>query len=231
LQQALLYNGACVVFFQLKRGEAFVCIRKEDHVFVWHTTTSSKAKSNLFGYKDVLVLLDPIEAGKGGAAYNEGERMLILAASNNAAHFANGIGKVTGDFRRILGPFTYAELVASLPHMGCNDLRAALRRAKVVGNLPRYLIDDEKYNHRKFLLDEAVQSLSSDSVNMERIVGWSGMQINETTTIPGTIFSVSAMMDNEEDPDTIGYDGESGVHYGKLKLQVMSDDVRTRVVI
>jgi hypothetical protein len=65
---------------------------------------------------------------------------------------------------------------------------------------------------------------------MERIVSWRGMQIKETTTIPGTIFSVSAMMDNEEDPDTIGYDGESGVHYGKLKLQVMSDDVRTRIV-
>jgi hypothetical protein len=39
------------------------------------------------------------------------------------------------------------------------------------------------------------------------------------------------MMDNEEDPDAIGYDGESGVDYGTLKLQVMSEEVWTRVVM
>ena len=47
-----------------------------------------------------LVLLDPLEATKGGAAYVEGPRMLIMAASNNEKHFKS-IGKFTGDYARI----------------------------------------------------------------------------------------------------------------------------------
>jgi hypothetical protein len=232
LQQALLYRGACVVFFQPKRGKAFVCIRKGNHVFVWDAYASSPALSSLFTNKDVLVLLDPLEAGKGGAAYNEGERMLIFAASNNAAHFANGIGKVTGDFRRILGPFTIAELIVCLPRMGCKDTSKALRRAEFVGNSPRYLFDDALYFKRLEDIEETAQKVTNNSLNMERIVAWNGMdEIRPAKTIAGTLFSVSAMMDNEEDPDIIGYDGESGVDYGTLKLQVLSDHVRTRVVI
>jgi hypothetical protein len=45
-------------------------------------------------------------------------------------------------------------------------------------------------------------------------------------TISGTIFAVSATMVNEEDP---GYDF-GGVDYGKMKVRVISDDVRSRVV-
>jgi hypothetical protein len=231
LQQALLYNGACVAFFQLKSEGAFVCIRKEDHVFVWHTHASSKAKSNLFGYKDVLVLIDPMEAGKGGAAYNEGERMLILAASNNEAHFTSGIDKVTGDFMRILGPYTDAELNVSLSLMGCKDMETALLRATHVGNAPRYLMDGSLYRKRLSKINVTAQAVTGRSRDMERIVAWNGVdEIKPTTIVRGTLFSVSAMMDNEEDPDIIGYDGESGVDYGTVKLQVLSDHVRASVV-
>jgi hypothetical protein len=232
LQQALLYRGACVVFFQPKLGKAFVCIRKENHVFVWSAFAPSPALSILFANKDVLVLLDPLEAGEGGAKYKGGSRMLIFAASNNKAHFTSQIGKVTGDYRRILGPYTDAELTVCLPLMGCKDTRKALKRAKFVGNSPRYLMDDALYRTRLDDIDETAQTVSTASLNMERIVAWNGMdEIRPTKTIAGTLFSVSAMMDNEEDPDIIGYDGESGVDYGTLKLQVLSDHVRTRVVI
>jgi hypothetical protein len=135
-------RGMCCCFFHPKLEKVFVCIRKGKHVFVWLALTASPAHSILFEHKDVLVLLDPLEAKQGGAKYNGGDRMLIFAASNNEAHFTSYIGKVTGDHRRILGPYADAELNVSLPLMGCKDPRKALGRTKFVGNLPRYLIDD-----------------------------------------------------------------------------------------
>jgi hypothetical protein len=227
LQQSLLYKGACVAFFQQKEQTAFVCIRNGNHVFAWLAPTSPTADSFLFDHKDVLVLLDPRDADEGGAEYLGGQRMVIFAASNNEAHFRGDIGKVTGDYPRFLGPFTDDELEVSLPLMGCHDMKKASERAKRVGNLPRYLIDDDLYHKRETLV-----AVSNGSLNMERIVAWSGMEeIQPTATTPGTLCSVSAMMDNEEDPDAIGYDGESGVDYGTLKFQVMSKEVWTRVVM
>jgi hypothetical protein len=214
-------------FFSTKGTDSFCVYQKENDVFVWSAPTSSAATSFLVDHKDVLFLLDPRDADEGGAYYVTGQRMLIFAASNNNAHFTGDIGKVTGDYPRFLGPFTDDELEVSLPLMGCHDMKNAFERAKRVGNLPRYLIDDDLYHKRETLV-----TVSNGSLNMERIVAWSGMEeIQPTATTPGTLFSVSAMMDNEEDPDAIGYDGESGVDYGTLKFQVMSKEVWTRVVM
>jgi hypothetical protein len=58
LQQALLYENACVLFFNQKVKEALLCIRKGDMVCAWMCSTHNRAFSSLFPRENVLVLLD-----------------------------------------------------------------------------------------------------------------------------------------------------------------------------
>ena len=104
LQQALLYENACVLLCFQKDKMAIVCLRRNNKIYVWHSYDDrweNTCSSNLFRNSNVLVLLDPRESSKEGAAYSEGPRMLIMAASNNEEHFKS-IGKFTGDYARIL---------------------------------------------------------------------------------------------------------------------------------
>jgi hypothetical protein len=61
-------------------SKALVCIRKDNHIFVWHAKDNflgSDCFSNLFEYSNVLVLLDPRDSKDGGASYASGNRQLI----------------------------------------------------------------------------------------------------------------------------------------------------------
>jgi hypothetical protein len=64
LQQLLLRNGACVLFFIAKRGRALACIRRYNAVYVWEAGMA-EAKSDLYSCENVWVLLDPKEATRG----------------------------------------------------------------------------------------------------------------------------------------------------------------------
>jgi hypothetical protein len=157
LQQALLFENACVMFCFQKLGICWVCIRKEHHIYVW-MMASDKFKSDfdsgLFKNRNVLALLDPRESGNNkGAAFTAGNyRRLIFAASNNESHFSNMVGNTTGHALRVLNPFSDNEIKVALPFFDKiqSDTKeytnVIMERAKVVGNLPRYLIDDTKFD-------------------------------------------------------------------------------------
>jgi hypothetical protein len=68
LQQALLYQNACVILWFQKAGEAITCIRRKNEIFVWYVIKqifNEKCYSNLFQNSNVIVLLDPRESKKG----------------------------------------------------------------------------------------------------------------------------------------------------------------------
>jgi hypothetical protein len=69
LQQALLYENSCVLFCFQKDEVYWVCIQKEHHIYSWRMEIKYLERfcSSLFHNSNVLVLLDPREAGEGGA--------------------------------------------------------------------------------------------------------------------------------------------------------------------
>ena len=91
LQQALLYENACVLFCFQKHSKAIVCIRRNNQIYVWKNQDllwQSYCCSSLFFNSNVLALLDPKVSQKGGAGYLEGQRMLVMAASNDKKSFS-----------------------------------------------------------------------------------------------------------------------------------------------
>lgn len=207
LQQALLYDGASVMLFLKKMGRAFLFLRRGIQIFAWQANSQKdvEADSILFSRKDLLVLLDPRESKDGGANYTNNSRMLIFAASNNEAHFTNDIVKKRGDaaMRHLDAPTT-EELIVSIPKMGTEyNLESALERAKVVGRLPRYLMDDELYDTRLRQTNECIASLGHDTAEMKKILQFHGL-VEEKNTLPRTIYSVGATFfseTNEDDDD------------------------------
>ena len=179
LQQALLYENACVLVFLQKENVDHLYIRKGKQIFAWERYGQSRAVSALFRSSNVLVLLDPKEATEEGAKYAAGERMLIFAASNNTKHFANEIYKVQDDPERYLSPFTENELKVSLPLMLAVDdqtwnLEQALEWAKIVGRLPRYLLAEKRFNARKDQLYRSVDALKKDADEMKEVLEFLG---------------------------------------------------------
>jgi hypothetical protein len=150
LQQALLYENACVLFFNQKVKEALLCIRKGDMVCAWMCSTHDRAFSSLFPRENVLVLLDLHESRMGGADFYNGSRKLIYAASNNVAHFKNDSDK-THYPERFLSPWAREELKIALPIMKPGiKMDEVWEKARVVGMLPRYFIKEEGvYKGRK----------------------------------------------------------------------------------
>jgi hypothetical protein len=237
LQQALLYDGACVMLFQQKGNNVTLCLRKDHLIYVWTTHGGeSYADSILFDRKEVLVLLDPVEGKIGGAKYAQNKRMLIFAASNNENHFRNGILKANAGALRYLSPWSEEELTVGLPRMKQDiDLELALTRAEVVGMLPRYLLDEKAFEERNKMLDYAVSDLSENPKLMEGVVRFRGM-VTQSHTIPGTIFAVFSDVQEPADdvqdgslPESI-YDGQFGVVYTERTLGIMSNKVVTEVI-
>jgi transcription initiation factor TFIIIB Brf1 subunit/transcription initiation factor TFIIB len=216
LQQALLYENAIVVFMLRKDVRAFLCVRRNHHVYVWRAETEKYV--SLFGHKDVLVLFDPIEATEGGADFARGERMLIFAASNNKAHFDKGVSKVQKRTERYLGLWTEAELAAALRKFApLLTLREALDRAKQVGMLPRYIMDEDFRDDRKRQLQRALLRLKHEPSVLEETLNFNGKSDTPEVSVAGTLFAVGPTLmanggadgedDEGESEDGLGEDG------------------------
>ena len=88
LQQALLYDGATVLFFSQKENHVALYLRRSNKIHAWTSESRSEAQSTLFDRLDVLVSLDPKESDKGSASFIMGKMKLLYAASNNKAHIS-----------------------------------------------------------------------------------------------------------------------------------------------
>jgi hypothetical protein len=224
LQQLLLHDNACVLFFAAKRQRAFACIRQGDKIYVW-TTRTKEADSNLFDFGDVWVLLDPKEAKRGSTDIVTGERRLLFAASSNEKHFTSDMGKRTYDPFYYLDPYTEDELYVALPVMSNEEFDERMMDwASKIGMLPRYLVNVGQYEQRLSLFDNFIKSMTNEDV--KRLVASNGTSDGQFN-IPGTVFAIRAARDGDEDNAKlpIGYDGESGVSYTKRSLSVITDYV------
>jgi hypothetical protein len=194
LQQALLFENACVIFFLQQRRDAHLYIRRNGCIFAWTSVANDPcAMSTLKNRRDILVLLDPREAAEGGASYVTGSWKVLFAASNNTAHFSNAIFKNQSFPERFLSPWTMEELTVALPKMYRKvSLPLAHERAKVVGMLPRYLMDDGLFVARAKLSDSAVKKLRSSDAEVQSMLGWNGQDSDKRTTVAGTLFAVHA---------------------------------------
>jgi hypothetical protein len=169
LQQAMLHENACVVFVPQKSLVAFLYVRTKSKIYVWiAANTSAVARTSwLLDQKDTMFLIDPPESINGGAMYSTMQNyMLILAASNNTAHFP-GLLKFPGKPFRYLSPWSKEELNVALPYMEKNniiEIDVVLNRSLEVGNVPRYLRSTELYQRRKDLTDLALSILETASI-------------------------------------------------------------------
>jgi hypothetical protein len=236
LQQALLYDDACVVFFNQHKKRAMLCVRRGKALFVWHTLAPCPAYTCLFTRDNVLVLLDPNESSNGGADYATCDGKLIYAASNNKEHFKTNAIKNRVPFQ-YLSPWTVHELQVALPVMKEGiEMDVVWEKAKVVGMLPRYFVKEEQvYDERKAKLDVTVSRLQKNDTEVKEILEWSGLDKTEkaapSVSVPGTLFAVhAASIVIEGEPVEPDYDGLTGVAYRDRILHIMSDAVVEKVV-
>lgn len=250
LQQALLFENVCVLFCFQKKSRAWVCIRKKNQIYAWSVTSGSletNCNSGLFNNGNVLALLDPKEAPKGGASYILERQRLIFAASNNAAHFKN-IYKDTPEYERILNPYSTLELKTALKYMSPSgvlysddEVLPMLRRAEELGNKPRYVMSEV---HSRSVLKKINIYLHGvdkmDSVMLLKFLSFSGIiAVKEQDSIDGAVYSLYA--DGSIYPDfslvDVGYDGDAVVDgsavvdYGERSVEFASNYIRIQVAI
>jgi hypothetical protein len=203
LQQALLYDGATVVFFFQKIDKAVLYLRRKNKIYAWTSTSRPFANSNLFMRPDILVLLDPKEAG---AQFALGEGKLLYAASNNKKHFATAAEKDNGKIQVILGPPLDKELQVILARLDPQlEQHVIEERKQNVGNLIRYILDTEKYDMRKAIIKINVEACAADSILFQRAV-WADGTSEGDNTISGTIFQI---LPKRPETTTVGYDGQN----------------------
>jgi Retrotransposon hot spot protein len=232
LQQALLYENACVVLYFQKNNNAIVCIRHNNYIYVWERQHEHIYNSYLFNNSNVLLLLDPREKLYEGANFDEGNRMLIMAASNNEKHFQYIKKTKRGDsFARYLSLYTNEELKVALPYMTIGgqylsdeELDEAnaemLKKAAIVGNLPRYIMSDENFQSRKNDTDKAIEAL--DDGDIKKILNFTGF-VGPETTIPGCIFAVNVKVDSIV-PIAKSYDDKSIDEQNKEEVVKHNDE-------
>jgi hypothetical protein len=192
--------------------------------------------------------LDPRESKNQGAAFTEGARMLIMAASNNASHFG-ATRKVTPNYARILSIFSDEELKVAIPFMIENQISSVLKeeileRAKIVGNLPRYILTDSNFNDRQRETSDAIIQLQHEEV--KEILTFNGLS-RSGSTIAGCIFAVSVNLNPQEEESTdsgeasdktddqwillerVGYDGYLVPDFGAMLINLLSKAVLRRI--
>jgi hypothetical protein len=227
LQQALLYDGANVLFFFQKSDDVFLYLRRNNKIYAWNSTPKSNANSDLFKRLDVLVLLDPKEAKQGGADFALGKMKLLYAASNNDSHFTDAAGKNNADLLGFLGPPLDNELPVIVKRLdkSLTDNVIAERQANV-GNLIRYILTEKSCKSRKDAIDLAVKSCIRDPNTLEDALDVNGMS-NAQKTISGTLFKV--LPKRPVDLDTIGYDGQ-GIKYRGRVVEAANSKVRGEIL-
>ena len=253
LQQALLYENACVLLCFQKDSMAIVCLRRNNRIYVWHSYNDrwkNDCNSRLFRNSSVLVLLDPRESSNNGASYVAGPRMLIFAASNNKEHFKS-IGKFTGDFARISSCPRGKEMKCQIRYMQDNSIekvswKVALERASKVGYLPRYILSETLFRERLDQTMSAIDELKQNDV--KSILNTRGTD-RKNRTVNGCIFAVhvnlkkksivpsyKSIVDPGEESDensadeNAGYDGQCVLDYGDRVLSIMNKYVLDEIV-
>jgi hypothetical protein len=227
LQQALLYDGATVVFFFQKRDIALLYLRRKNKIYAWRADSKPFAKNRLFERTDVLVLLDPKEATQGGAQFALGEVKLLYAASNNKKQFATAAEKDDGNMQTFLGPPLDGELQVILARLRPQLKQDVIQKRKQnVGNLIRYILDKDKYDKRRTVIKNNVQSCVTDSLWFQRALLTDFFSDGENT-VPGTLFQMFPK--RPKDPTDVGYDGQN-VQYRKRVVQAATDNVRDAIV-
>jgi hypothetical protein len=253
LQQALLCENVCVMFFFQKKGRAWVCIRKKNQIYAWSITSDvleTKCKSGLFNNGNVLALLDPKEALYGGASFILERQRLIFAASNNAAHFKNFYKDAsTLDYERILNPYSTLELKTALKYMSRSsvpysddEVLPMLAYAEQVGNKPRYVQSEMGV---KIILDKVKKFIQEDVGKMDslalldflRFDGTVGVEVKDS--VKGAIYSLFAAgsFDKHNGLVDVGYDGDAAVdgkavvQYDKRKVMFASNYTKRQIAI
>ncbi len=224
LQQALLYNGATVLFFFQKPKYAVMYLRRNNKIYAWISKSRDKADSVLFQRSDVLVLLDPSEAG---AQFATGRMKLLYAASNNEKHFKGDAEKNEGDMRTFLGPPPDKELYVILARLDPKlEKNVIKKRQKDVGNLIRYILMESNFKKRKNLMEENIKVCALKPEELQVALDADGYS-NGKTTIPGTLLQV--LPKRPEDPRTIGYDGQN-IEYRVRVVQAANDEVLSAIL-
>ena len=231
LQQALLYENACVLFCFQKLSCAIICIRRNNNIYVWKNQDvlwRSCCYSRIADNSNVLVLLDPKVSQKGGAEYVQWKRMLIMAASNDVNHFYSS-KKSTPDLVRILSVFTENELIVALPYMVESQIYPApikemLARVKIVGPIPQYIVSKENFIRREHETNMALNKLYKEEI--KEFLSFNGL-IKNNCVATGCLFSVNVDVreHNCEDNHCVGYDGQCILNYSNREISFMSDTI------
>ena len=185
---------------------------------------------------------------KGGAEYLEGQRMLIMAASNDVNHFYSST-KTTPLLERILSVFTEKELIVALRYMVEGQkcpatLQEMLERAKIVGPIPQYIVSKDSFIRREYETNMAFHKLYND--NIKDLFSFGGL-IEKNCIATGCVFSVNVRRQsldiapagdaihegncNDECDlnDNVGYDGHFVLNYWTREITVMSDAIVTAI--
>jgi hypothetical protein len=121
--------------------------------------------------------------------------MLIRAASNNATHFG-ATRKFTPDLVRILSIYSNKELKIAIPYMIENHASSAsvdilLERAKIVGNLPLYILTSTSFDDRQRETSDTITQLKQQ----ERKEILSVTRLSQSgSIIAGCIFAVNLLV-------------------------------------
>jgi hypothetical protein len=233
LQQALLYNGAFVLFIAAKSRRMWACLREKDKIYVWKAPQYET--SSLFGEANCLVLVDPMEARCGGTYIPFGERRAISVAYNHVQLISTDMIKRNAKAKLYMSPPSAEEVCVALPYMLGDqkelDLAEILDRVGIIGPLPRWLLDEEMFESRKRRVDHAflwTRLMTPESI--KKLFLSDGFMCGNDE-LPGIVFALSAerMTDEGGDFVEIGYDG-SGLLYTELELSFASAYVSTKIV-
>jgi hypothetical protein len=202
-------------------------LRRNNKLYAWASTSREDADSVLFGCADVLVLLDPRDAGQGRAGFTLGEMKLLYAASNNENHISSSAAKNNGGMQSFLGPPIDRELHVILARLGPRLEQTVIEeRKKHVGNLIRFLLDETDYIDQLKTANEHLITCSLDPEVLLRAVQAKGMSDGQLT-IPGTIFQL--LPTRPVELGLIGYEGQN-IHYRKPAVMAANKDVRNAIL-
>lgn len=217
LQQALLYDGATVLFFFQTSGDAVLYLRRNNRIYVLASKSRGEADSALFKRSDVFVLLDPDEAKKKGAYFHLGKMKLLYAASNNKLHFKGSGEKEYEKMQAFLGPPMDTELFVILKKLDPTLKQNVFRKRKEkVGNLIRYILDDGKYDIRNAATIQAIQDCAGDTKKLQQTLDDNG--ISGERHIPETLFHVLPRRPELNDAISMGYDGQNATYRERVVL-------------